>query len=162
MCHSCVNSVFPFYSIDNKEFSDLLKNCYLKNFSSDELNAIFHDDSFLSSNDFENQRIFQQPLKDLYFTPLELDQLTQNHNNYFSTMCINVRSLVNSHNFNKFESLVTVLANKPDIIAINETWENHDSFGEYRNLNGYTYISNPRLKSKGNGVGLKRQASFFP
>ena len=26
MCHSCVNSVFPFYSIDNKEFSDLFKN----------------------------------------------------------------------------------------------------------------------------------------
>ena len=34
MCHSCVNSVFPFYSIDNEEFSDLFKNCYLKNFSS--------------------------------------------------------------------------------------------------------------------------------
>ena len=63
MCHSCVNSVFPFYSIDNKKFSDLFKNCYLKNFSSDELNAIFHDDSLdVSSNDFENQRIFQQPL----------------------------------------------------------------------------------------------------
>ena len=58
-------------------------------------------------------------------------------------MCINVKSLVNSCNFNKFESLVIVLANKPDIIAINETWEKHDSFGEYRNLIGYTYISNP-------------------
>ena len=69
-------------------------------------------------------------------------------------MCINVRSLVNSRNFNKFKSLITVLANKPDIIAINETWEKHDLFGEYRNLSGYTYISNPRLKSKGGGVGL--------
>ena len=39
-------------------------------------------------------------------------------------MCINVRSLVNSRNSNKFESLITVLANKPDVIAINETWEN--------------------------------------
>ena len=155
MCHSCVNSVFPFYSIDNEEFSDLFKNCYLKNFSSDELNAIFHDDSLdISSNDFENQKIFQQPLKDLYFTPHELDQLTQNHNNYFSTMCINVRSMVNSRNFNKFESLITVLANKPDIIPINETWEKHDLFGEYRNQSGYTYISNPRLKSKEGGVGL--------
>ena len=63
------------------------------------------------------KRIFQQPLKDLCLTPHELDHLTQNHNNYFSTMCINVRSLVNSHNFNKFESLVTVLANKPDKIS---------------------------------------------
>ena len=62
--------------------------------------------------------------------------------------------MVNSRNFNKFESLVTVPANKPDIVAINETWEKHDSFGEYRNLSGYTYISNPRLKSKGGGVGL--------
>ena len=55
MCHSCVNSVFPFYSIDNEEFSDLFKNCYLKNFCSDELNAISHDDSLdISSNDSEN------------------------------------------------------------------------------------------------------------
>ena len=40
------------------------------------------------------------------------------------------------------------------IQTINETWEKHDLFGEYRNLSGYTYISNPRLKSKGGGVGL--------
>ena len=79
-------------------------------------------------------------------------------------LCINVRSLVNSCNFNKFESLVTALANKPYIIAINETWEKHDSFGEYRNLSGYTYISNPRLKSKEDGRGLyiREQTSFFP
>ena len=69
-------------------------------------------------------------------------------------MSINVKSLVNSPNFNKFESLVTVLANKPDIIAINETWDKHDSYEQYRNLSRYTYISNPRLKSKGGGVGL--------
>ena len=155
MGHSCVNSVFPFYSIDNEKFSDLFKNCYLKNFCSYELNAIFHDDSLdICSNDSKNQRTFQQPLNDLYFTPHKLDHITQNHNNYFSTMCINLRSLVNSHNFNKFENLVTVLANKPDIIAINETWEKHDSFREYRNLSEYTYISNPQLKSKGGGVGL--------
>ena len=155
MCDSCVNSVFLFYSIDNEEFSDLFKNFYLKNFCSNELNAIFHDDSLdICSNDSENQNIFQQSLNDLYFTPHKLDHLTQNHSNYFSTMSINVRSLVNSRNFNKFESLVTALANKPDIIAINETWEKHDSFGEYKNLSGYTYISNPRLKSKGGRVGL--------
>ena len=121
MCHFCVNSVFPFYSIDNEEFSDLFNNCYKKNFYSDELNTIFHDDSLDNcSNDSENQRIFQQPLNDLYFTPHELHHLTQNHNQFFSTMCIKVRSLVNSRNFNKFKSLVTALANKSDIIAINE------------------------------------------
>ena len=26
MCHSCVNFIFSFYSIDNEEFSDLFKN----------------------------------------------------------------------------------------------------------------------------------------
>ena len=62
-------------------------------------------------------------------------------------------------NFNKFESLITVQANKPD----NETLEKHDLFEEYRNLSGYTYISNPRLKSKGGGVGLyiKGKLVFF-
>ena len=155
MCHSCVNSVFPFYSINNEEFSDLFKNCYLKNFCFDELNTIFHDDCLdICLNDSENQRIFKLPLNNLYFTPQELDHLTLNHNNYISTMCINVGSLVNSRSFNKFKSLITALDNKPDIITINETWEKHDSFGKYKNLSGYIYIFNPQLNSKRGVVGL--------
>ena len=63
-------------------------------------------------------------------------------------------SSLNSHNFNKFESLVTALANKSDVIALNETWEKQDLFGEYKNLSGYISISNPRLRCTGGGVGL--------
>ena len=55
LCHSGVNFVFSFYSIDNEEFFDLFKNCYLKNFCSDKLKTIFHDDSLnMCSNDSEN------------------------------------------------------------------------------------------------------------
>ena len=78
-------------------------------------------------------------------------------------MYINFKSLVKSRNFHKFESLVTALAKKPDIMAINETWKKHDSFGEYKNLSGYIFISNAQLKSKEGGVGLyiKDKLVFF-
>ena len=71
-----------------------------------------------------------------------------------STICINVQSSVNPHNFNKLECLVSALETKPDIIAINETWEKPNSSGQYKNLNGYNFLSNPRLKSNGGGVGM--------
>ena len=72
----------------------------------------------------------------------------------FFTMCLNIRSLVNSHNFNKLKCLISELQIKPDIIAINETWEKPSSSEQYKNLNGYNFILNPKLKSKGGGVGM--------
>ena len=69
-------------------------------------------------------------------------------------MCLNIRSLVNPHNFNKLECLISELQIKPDIIAIKETWEKPSSSAQYKNLNGYNFISNPRLKSKSGWVSM--------
>ena len=69
-------------------------------------------------------------------------------------MYLNIRSLINPHSFNKLECLISELQIKPDIIAINKTWEKPSSSGRYKNLNDYSFISNPRLKSKGGGVGM--------
>ena len=69
-------------------------------------------------------------------------------------MCANVQLLVNPHNFNKLECLASGLEIKPDIIAINKTWEKPNSSRQYKNINGYNFLSNPRFKSRGEGVGM--------
>ena len=42
----------------------------------------------------------------------------------------------------------------PQVIGINETWEKPTSFGSYKNLAGYNYISNYRWMNTGGGVGM--------
>ena len=60
-------------------------------------------------------------LNDTYFTTQEVNQsFNKNENKTFFTMCLNIRSLVNPHNFNKLECLISELQTKPDIIAINK------------------------------------------
>ena len=79
-------------------------------------------------------------------------------------MCVNVRSLTNPYNFTKFESLISGLDYQPHIIAGNETWEKPHTTGQRMNLNGYVYISNPRVVSRGSGVGMyiKQSLIFTP
>ena len=72
----------------------------------------------------------------------------------FSTICVNVRSLMNPHNFSKFESLISGLDFKPHIIAVNETWEKPHLTGQFKNLQDYVYVSNPRVISRDGGVGI--------
>ena len=63
---------------------------------------------------------------DSYLTVQEAQTLSSGKNEEcsFSTMCVNARSLTNSHNFAKFKSLISGLNYQPHIIADNETWEN--------------------------------------
>ena len=155
MCSSCVNTIFPFYSLSNNELYDMFNTCSLKNFSSSDLNSIYCDESLdFSFNDSNNQINSQLPLSDQYYSIQELNSQALDNSSNFTTMCVNVRSLINPRNFSKFESLVTALHRKPDIIAINETWERYNMSGEYNNLKGYVYVSNPRLVAKGGGCGL--------
>ena len=79
-------------------------------------------------------------------------------------MCVNVRSLNNPHNFTKFESLIAGLDYQPHIIAVNETWDKPHATGQHMNLNGYVYIFNPRVASRGGGVGMyiKQSLIFTP
>ena len=92
---------------------------------------------------------------DTYFSVQQANALL--HSRYsnedsFSTICVNVRSLINPHNFSKFESLISGLDFQPHLIAVNETWEKPHTIGQHKNLNGYVYISNPRVVSRGGGL----------
>ena len=112
---------------------------------------IIHD----QHNTDKNDTLLDISLNDTYFTTQEVNQsFNKNKNKTFFSMCLNIRSLVNPHNFNKLECLISELQIKPDIIAINETWEKPSSSGQYKNLNGYNFISNLRLNSKGGGCNI--------
>ena len=155
---SCANSIFPFHSLANNEFSDLFNEGFLSKISSVELNNQFSNqpnNSFNFNNTDKNDTLLDISLNDTYFTTQEVNQsFNKNENKTFFTMCLNIRSLVNPHNFNKLECLISKLQIKPHIIAINETWEKPSSSRQYRNLNGYNFISDPRLKSKDAGFGM--------
>ena len=104
-----------------------------------------------------------------YFSYLTIQEVLKllsgkNEECSFSTMCVNVRSLTNRHNFTKFESLIAGLDYQPHIIAVNETWDKPHTTGQHINLNGYVYISNPRVASRGGDVGMyiKQSLIFTP
>ena len=61
---------------------------------------------------------------------------------------------MNPSNFFKIEGWTASLDHKPDVIGINETWEQPNSFGQYKRLSGYTFVSNGRMLQKEGGVEL--------
>ena len=75
-------------------------------------------------------------------------------------MCVNVKSLTNPHNFAKFESLILGLDYQPQTIAVNATREKPHTASQNINLNAYVYVSNPRVVSRGGGVGM--YINFYP
>ena len=99
-------------------------------------------DNFLSAN-IQNE---------LYVSAEEAKLLMENSSNCqiqpFSSICINVRSLVNPINYTKFEELIATLGYKPGVIGITETWESTNSSGHFKILPGYIFVSNPRKNIK--------------
>jgi len=72
----------------------------------------------------------------------------------FTTIFLNIRSLINYKNFTIFENWINSLNFFPEVIAINETWEKPHNSGQFKNLPIYTYISNCRPMQSGGGVAL--------
>ena len=78
----------------------------------------------------------------------------QTNATYFTSACLNIRSIVNKDHFNLFDSWIQSLQFLPDIIAINETWKKRSSIGQFRNLQHYEYISNFCSNLSGGVVAL--------
>ena len=160
LCTSCATETLPFFSLTATAFTDLFSNPVLKVPlpSADELNNILLDatNCFDSDNDIDDN-IVQNNQMNTYFSVQRSNALLNgkySNEDSFSTICVNVRSLINLHNFSKFESLISGLDFQPHLIAVNETWEKPHTIGQHKNLNGYVYISNPRVVSRGGGVGM--------
>ena len=92
--------------------------------SSVELNNQFLNqlnNSLNFNNTDKNDTLLDISLNNIYFTTQVNQSFNKNENKTFFTMCLNIQLLVNPHNFNKLECLISELQIKPDIIAINET-----------------------------------------
>ena len=155
-------------SLTDKELSDLFHDPKSPLPSADDLNRLLlnvphHFDHDL--DDVDNMFLNNNRL-DSYLTVQEAHTLLSETNAEcsFSSMCVNVRSLPNPDNLVKFESLISGLDYQRHTIAVNETWEKPHTSGQHINLNGYAYVSNSRVVSRGGGVGMyiKQSIIFTP
>ena len=159
-CHNCATAVFLFHFLSDKKLMEEF-------FSGSEINASLLNEIFTESGQLTNcdvdfnddEEISGNMIKEVYISAKEVNEFLENpgeninNNCRSSTLCINARSIVNPTNFSKMKGLIASLDHKPDVIGINETWEQPNSFGQYKCLPGYTFVSNGRMLQKG-GVGL--------
>ena len=73
--------------------------------------------------------------------------------NYFTCLCLNIRSLGNSKNFNNFVLLLKSLPTSPIFLGITETWLRNGQQGPHLCLPYYNFNSKNRSKNKGGGIG---------
>ena len=153
-CFHC-NTIFPFQNLDTNEFLHLFQvNASQCNdlYNINKLNQLFSDSLQSSSNSFDSLSVIENKT---YLTSETAASLLETFSEIsFSSLCINIRSLMNPKNFAKFESLISVLQFKPHIIAINEIWEKPNTSGQHQTLDNYIYFSNPRQQNKGGGVAM--------
>ena len=145
-------SIFPFQSLNNSDFSDLFATDTNPNMhNTKKLNKLFtnmHSNVFnaIPTLILDNESYIRTKDAALLFKNL--------NKNSFSRMCINIRSLLNPNNFNKFECFLSVLEINPRVVAVNETWEKLNTIGQHQKLNDYIYLSNPCQQLKGGGVAM--------
>ena len=171
-CQTCMQVVFHF--LLNKE----LEEEFTIHFEINPLwlNEMFADPKHVNNCDMDSDsddEITKNLLKDVYklISAEEVNsyfvndnlQETSSNNYQISTLCINARSIVIPVNFTKIEGLITLLDYKPDVIGVTETWEQPNSFGQYKCLPGYTFVSNGKIYHRGGGVGMyvKNSLSFY-
>ena len=120
----------------------------------EDLNKIFLKPENEAKSDFEISHLLHANEQYVEISSTNCLAFNNSLDETFSIMCVNVRSLVNSSNFSKFEGLIFGLSFKPDAICVTETWIQPFSSGQYRNLNGYKFVSNCRKLCKGGGVAM--------
>ena len=156
LCLNCSATLFPFHALESSDFSNLFTtdlNQQKYNYDAKKLNQLFPEICTEVSNDTETQICSLG--NDSYLSSNEAAILLKNSSeNTFSSICINMRSLINPNNFTKFECLISALDFSPHIIAVNETWEKPNSTGQYKHLKNYIYLSNPHKNNKCGGVAL--------
>ena len=151
-------NILPFMSLNDDELRSLIIPTSGKKL----LNPTHLNDAFKPINDLQISddaqgealtQIVSNINECIYFSSSEIKELF-NANNTFSSLCINIRSLVNNEHFNELEGLIRSIHTKPSIIAVNETFMTSNELGHHSSLEGYIFKSNCRKKVKGGGVAL--------
>ena len=161
-CHICLNSIFPFNSLDNDDFyltfSDMSNDSQTDSYSlNDDSNSSTSSSSFSpqdfdsnSEHDFVDPNIPFNSFNNSQYYSTEQFQKTHNIDG-FSLLHLNIRSL--SKNFDKFKCLLDSINYRFSIIAISETWLTSSPHSYYY-LPGYKLIVNNRQGRTGGGVAL--------
>ena len=164
ICPLCTGEIFPFCNIDSDlEFylaitakSDysptnhqLLHDLRME-FKCDFSSAFLTDDDELDADTNYYNTLFNNPVN--YYETVNLNPITpkpaKNTPQFF--LHLNARSL--SKNIKSITTELSLLSNKPSIIAVSETWSitDNDSFP----IPGYSFIQKARTTKIGGGVGL--------
>ena len=169
-CPTCLNELFPYYTIDNTpDLLALTTQSYAPTLDLDQLilNPFDLNDEGegllpdLDAN--ENFYNLQQPntVDSQYLQIPDLNKQLPKSKNSFSVLHLNIRSL--SKNFKNFRSSLALIEHKFSIIALTETWMKQHNTDLY-NLEGYNHEFLVRNKKRGEGspFTLKNLSTIKP
>ena len=145
-------SIFAFSCLSNFEL--MQNNCDI-NLNSNDYNL----NHFLNNRDMHSEdNNHDEAIKDItchnsnYITMEETSQLTFDVNS-FTLLQINCRSL--KKHFSNISHLLSNFKSPPSIISLSETWLKEKDPDSFFSLEGYIFVSRPRLGGKrGGGVGF--------
>ena len=84
------------------------------------MNDIFVSNESAGGDDYENTTYFSN--KTRYIQSKDIEVLSFSNDSDFPIISLNIRSIVNTNNFAKFERFLDTLLIKPYVIGLNETW----------------------------------------
>ena len=126
----------------------------------------FFDDSLNDSVDKDlntpNSPFF---ITSTYMCAESVSSLVRDKNHrHFISLCINIRSLANTKNFDNFLSLLNDLPNCPTFLSITETWLSINQKRPFLNLPNYRFHCVPRKTRKVGDVGtyIHENRSHWP
>ena len=151
-CPSCINSVLPFYDLNDDEFIDTLQ--FYKSDSYIDINdleSIFNrnnENGICNIDDFELQEEMNECK---YYIEADFKHLSDSVNNDFSLLHFNARSL--NKNFFEILEFISSLSFSFSVYGFSETWI-HSQTPMLFNLEGYSFIHSDRIDGRGGGVAL--------
>ena len=119
----------------------------LNNFFDGSLNEIV-DQSIVASN--SQMFLVNRPCMNAEFFKV---MMPESERNYFTFLCLNIRSLGNPKKFNNFVLQLKSLQTSPIFLGIPETWLRNGQQGPHLCLPYYNFDSKNRSKTKEGGVG---------
>ena len=120
------------------------------------LNTFFDDSlNYIVDKDLNTPNsLFSSLALTSYMCAESVSSLVRDKNlRHFISLCINIRSLANTKNFDNFLSLLNDLPNCPTFLSITETWLSINQKGPFLNLPNYRFHCVPRKTHKSGDVG---------
>ena len=163
LCTKCLSDIFPFnHFIDDNEYLWSLYSFFRLNHNLDiERIQRLRVDPFELNNKEQND--FLDILSDdnvqytscgtsNYIFPEDFHEKFKSHQDYFSVMHLNSRSLCK--NFDNLQILLSSLKYNFDILGVSETWFNCNTHLEMYNIENYSLVQICRPDKTGGGVAI--------